>query len=430
MDDTRNGKSLSEKLKSDIKRSRKREETAEFNNFVDTGGGSGGAGVTTQPETDTHKFQNSPTRSIKINISSTSKFVKAEEFEIKWFDKNIDKMLDKSVVFYGASGTGKTKCIYDLVFRMKEHLPKVFVFAPTNEDKHDFDEMIPNLLIYEKFDCSDIKKIYMAQQASASTYNRANNIRILRGLFNKLAGSNEITYINKLDSEHNAKLKNIKGEEPNKEMENYINDYYKTKKIKYFKKIIEERYKKLGKNITEDEAYCITYRYFNPRILVIFDDAINEIRSLMRNKKDGSVITDFFFKGRWAYITHFYAFQDEANLDTGLKKNGYFSIFTDANMARGFFTRVSMMFGPQDKARAMAAIDAIFPSSKDDTEKKYNKLVFARMEENRFQYTRADNTPKFRMCDPIIWKYCEIVAKKQNESAENNPYLNGFKKHL
>jgi hypothetical protein len=149
----------------------------------------------------------------------------------------------------------------------------------------------------------------------------------------------------------------------------------------------------------------------------------------MKQKKDGDVIKNFFFKGRHAFITHFYTFQDETGLDTSIKKNAFLSVFTEPNVARGFFTKTSSSFGAQDKARAAAAIDVIFPASDTDSEKKYNKFVYVRMEKNKFQYTCADEIPKFRMCSPSVWKYCLTVSRKQEETDKNNPYLAGFENH-
>lgn len=373
---------------------------------------------------EVNKFVNN-NAPIKITVPN-SKNVRAEELEIKLFDKNVNNIVNRSVIFYGTSGTGKTFYIRDLMFLMRDMFTKVFVFSPTNEDKHDFNDLVPNLLIYETFTAKDIKKIYESQQAAASVYNKANKIDILEGIFEKIASRDEDEYLKGMEERYAKKFGELTDEEAKNGRKEFIKDMYLETKIKYLKKIIQQSHYKPE---NDDEKYCVTYMNFNPKILVIFDDAINELKAIIKTKKEGDVVKDFFFKGRHAKITHFYAFQDETNIDTSIKKNAFVSIFTDPNVARGFFSKASSNFGAQDKARAAAAVDAIFPLSESDTEKKNNKLLYARMDKNKFQYTRAADHPKFKMCSKYVWKFCLSVEKKDDDN-KDNPYLAGFKKNM
>jgi hypothetical protein len=381
-------------------------------------------------ETDKFVDTNQPMR---VNIAATGRGVKAEELVIKYYDFNVSGIINRSVNFYGPSGTGKTFLMKHIMSLMKDVFTKVFIFAPTNEDNHDFDGIVPDQLIFEEFTCEDIKKIYNSQKAAASIYNRANNLSILDAIFKRVCTQSEEKRITSLDNAYAAKISRLSERDKKGELGKYIDDVYKDRKTSIYKKVVAANCEKLSglSGLTKDEKYCIKYMNYNPRILVVFDDAINELTTLMKIKKEGDIIKDFFFKGRHAYITHFYTFQDETNINTSIKKNAFVSIFTDSNVARGFFTKASTNFGAQDKARAAAAIDIIFPTSDVDSDKKNNKLLFTRLGSNRFQCIRAAGDYKnFRMCSRWTWEFCETVKKKQDDIDKNNPYLKGYDQNL
>lgn len=365
-----------------------------------------------------------------LRVDITNKKSDINNIEVPKFTLSPEKLVDKSAIFYGPSGSGKTALIYDIMYNCRHIFPKVLVFAPTNQEKHDYDNLVPKELIYEEFGVKDIKNIYDHQKAAADVYNTANKEKTLCDLFERVATKEHKTHRDKIfrqkqsmeiaiDTKFNLQSeRKLKREELEIAHSKNIISFYK-KVIKANKQMFD------GFKLSQDEQTALKYINFNPRVLIIFDDAMTEIMALIRegSKNNNDVIKDFFFKGRWAYITHFYAFQDDNRLDSAIKKNAFYSIFTNPNVARAFFGRNSVNFSGQEKIKAEAIIEKVF---KEDDEK-HRKLVYNRVDAvHPFQYAKAELHDDFEMCSKGIRDYCKQIEKNEFEVDRNNPHFKRF----
>jgi hypothetical protein len=309
--------------------------------------------------------------------------------------------------------------------------PKVVVFAPTNQEKHDFDGIVPVPLIYEEFTLKNIKDLYEQQRAAASVYNNANNLKVLHGLFKKVATKKSTTYLQSLlDMKKRALTdieKNYKDVAERKAKKEEVTDLTKGRLIEFYKSMIKPHKEKFvgNKNLTEKEALAIKYLDFNPHILVIFDDAMKEIQALIREgrKSGDDVIGNFFFKGRHAKITHFYAFQDDNGINGDIKKNAFNSFFTQKQTALHYFNAGANSFTPYEKKKSGDIIEQVFNKEND---KRFCKFVYVRNGKMPFQYVIADVREDFKMCSSAIRKYCKKVMKDESEIDVSNPHMNAF----
>jgi hypothetical protein len=363
-------------------------------------------------------------KSFKIQIGG--KNITPEEIEVPWFTKNINMIKNRSIIFYGPSGSGKTALIYDFMYRARYSFPKVMIFAPTNREKKDYEGIVPKQLIYEEFEISDIKNIYDHQRAAAAAFNTANQLEVLEKLYERVATQAHRQYIaticrQKQHAEHEVTRvftdpaeRKAKLEELETMHKNQLVAFYKNKVIKPNVVLLRQM------QLSSDEVMAVKYLYFNPCVLIVFDDAMTEIQALIKKGRasNDNVILDFFFKGRHAYITHFYAFQDDNRLESEIKKNAFISIFTSPNVASAFFGRQATNFTKQDQARANAAIKTIF-SDEDDA--RFRKMVYCRLDTKRpFQYTIADLHDEFQMCSRTIRNYCDSIARKDELMVDKN----------
>jgi hypothetical protein len=308
------------------------------------------------------------------------------------------------------------------------------VFAPTNREKRDYEGIVPKELIYEEFDLSDIKNIYENQRAAAHAYNTANNLTTLKKLFERVATPLQKQHIIKLEAQKQRAeqevKKVIKKPDVRKTRLTELDGRHNTNIKNFYRSIITQRKDLLHQmHLSTDEILAVKYLNYNPRILIIFDDAMTEIMTLIKKGRqtNDNVILDFFYKGRWAYITHFYAFQDDNRLESEIKKNAFYSIFTSPNVASAFFGRSATNFSKQDKARADAAIKAVFAEDEEETGQKYRKLVYSRLDtKHPFQYTVANLHDGFNMCSKDVRNYCKKIAKEEELIEKNNPYLKRF----
>jgi len=348
--------------------------------------------------------------------------------------------LNKSVIFYGPSGSGKTTLMKDLMYITRYLYPLVFAFAPTNYEKHDFDKLIPTPMIFEDFGLKDIKNIFNRQRAAASIYNTANDLAVLNKLFQRIADRRAYSFLERmktLKKKIGRQIESQYSDEPavKKVKLEEIEDNFKMKLIKFYKHVIAPKVKRLNNmNLSKEEQYAVEYIGFNPHTLLVFDDSTSELRSIIKEgKKKGKgedpgagMLNDFFFRGRWNYITHWYAIHDDVGIDPDIRKNAFYSIFTDKSTALGFFTKGANSFSATEKKKAEHIINVIFDTKKAPA---HAKLVYSRLEQ-KFYYVVADTHEDFKMCAHVARRYCDKVHRKNMLIDNSNPYVNRFTEKL
>jgi hypothetical protein len=366
-----------------------------------------------------------------------------EDVIIARFKKDIYALYNKSIIFYGPTGSGKTTLIHDFMYIMRYLFPTVFIFAPTNAETHDYTKLVPMPLIYDSFTLEDIHRLYQRQKACANIYNIANDKEVLQKLYVRLADAHSKQYIGRLAAYREKALRQINdiyrdelGTRKTKADE--LEKTFDTKLVEHYKNTIAPRSHKLdGLNLNEHEQCAARYINLNPNTLVVFDDATTELLDLIKEgkkkkrgettSKNEETIKNFFFRGRWAYITHWYVFHDDAGLEPSIRKNAFYSIFTDKPTALAFFQKPANGFGAIEKKRAEAVINAVFDPAISPSQ--YAKLIYSRMEK-KFYYVIADTHDRFQMCSKVVRDYCVRISRSESDFHDNNPYLNNFTERL
>lgn len=354
-----------------------------------------------------------------------------EEIIIPRFKKSVNAFLNKSTILYGPSQTGKTVLVHDVMYTTRDIFPYVFIFAPTNDENQDYDGIVPAPLIYTtNWGITEIKNIYQRQKAAAAMYKTANNLKVLEKLFMRVATPGAKSFLKKILGLKEKAVKDAESKSTSlsdkKHRLKEIDEVFEARLIIFYKQVIRPNIKRLtAMNLTEEEKYALRYRNFNPRILVVFDDAMTDIMKLLRvgKKQDEEVIKEFFFRGRHAFITHMYTFQDDCKLDSEIRKNAFISIFTSKQVALAFFGRGANNFPMAERKRAEAIINAIFT---EENETRHVKLVYNRLDKTKFYYIIGDEHENFEMCAKIIRLYCEKVCAKGNNFDTSNPYFQKF----
>jgi hypothetical protein len=348
-----------------------------------------------------------------------------EEIIVGRFKKTVHNILNKSIILYGPSGTGKTTIIKDFLYLLQMIFPTAWGFLPTNAEKHDFDNILKRPLIYEAFGLEEVENVYLRQKAAAEIYNNANDLKILDGLFQRIADAAARNFLQKLLYMRNKAIDEAsRGEESEsakKERVTDIQDVFKDRLVKFYKQVINSKINRLKQmNLSKEEQYALQYRYFNPRTCIIFDDAYTEIMSMLKEgrKKNKESIKNFFFKGRWAYITHIYGFQDDNRLDSEIRKGAFHSIFTDKQTAMGFFSRQANGFTPSERKRAETVIGEVFSKAGVAL---HRKLVYSRLDRNPFYYIIADEHADvdIKMCSKATKAFCDFIQNHEKFNTDN-----------
>jgi hypothetical protein len=350
----------------------------------------------------------------------------AQDIRVKFLEKSAKHYLNKSTILFGASNSGKSTILIEILFLLKEHVPIIFVFAPTAESNNAFDGIVPNPLIYKTVEIDILKDIYERQQAATKIYNSVNKLTSLRVLFERIASHTHIETA-KMVYANARNLINKKTEESNtghieKKMSilnlKSMRDEYL---IKLYKSVIRLNKKRLlNMDITDKDRYIIKYLDFNPNCVVVFDDC----GAILKKFQKEEVVKKIIFQGRHSHINLILTLQDDINLDSAIKKNAFVNIFTTGRCASAYFERGSNNFNKKEKDRASRIINYVFSASKKD----YKKIVYLRDDVDPFRYTIAELHNNFKFGCESIWKLCQKIDREQITcDFDNDPLLSAFR---
>src|SRR5271168_1053547 len=211
-----------------------------------------------------------------LKISFRNKTV-TEEILVPRFKKNINLVLNKSIILYGPSESGKTYILRDLMHLTKTCFPIVFAFVPTNTEKHDYDSLIPKPLVFEHFGLKEIREIYERQRMTTEIYNNANNLKTLHSLFDRVSNEESKQFLKELLHLRRKAIMSAEKKTDKKKIEE-IEEIFKTKLTRFYKTMINKSASALQRmDLSQDEKIALRYINLNPRMLILFDDALVEV---------------------------------------------------------------------------------------------------------------------------------------------------------
>jgi len=350
----------------------------------------------------------------------------SQDIKVGYLEKDAKYYLNRSTILFGASNSGKSTILIEILYLLKDHVPNIFIFAPTADSNNAFGDIVPSPLIYKNVDIKLLTSIYNRQKASAKIYNTVNDLNDLKALFLRVADrkSLELARIvsvrasNIIQNKENDLSSNFADKRSTISQIKKVRDEYLSK---LYKKTIKYNRKRLLKiDESEKTKYIIKYLDFNPNCVVVFDDCGAVLKKFQKEE----VVKKIIFQGRHSYINIILTLQDDLNLNSAIKKNAFVNIFTTGRCASAYFERGSNNFSKKEKVLAAKIITHIFDSDRKD----YKKLVYLRDEINPFRYTIADLYDNFRFGSPSLWRLCDKLNRdKKTCDFDNDPLLSAFK---
>lgn len=357
-----------------------------------------------------------------------------KDMEIPWLWDKLDPkyFINKSTVFYGGSGTGKTFLITDFLYLLKRVFYAVIVFAPTNKDNKSYDKKIPDSFIHETMDIENLRSMFKHQSQKTAAYSAANEIDNLESLFFKVASVEENRKMAEIRGEMKIKLqKNKRLPSEEREDPDDIKKYFDNVCAALCKRVIRANKASLRRmsasgKLTKLEKNTLENHDINPKMLVIFDDAIMELVEVLKEgkKTKDDVLKNFFFKGRHKNMTFFYAMQDDTKMGPDIRKNVHISVFTDSASIRSYFMKGNTGHGEIRKKQA----DVIARELLDEDEnaptraKKNEKVIFIKDMPNPWYYYKAKRRGNFKAGSKIFHDIGERIKKEDCELDDNNVF--------
>lgn len=321
-----------------------------------------------------------------------------------------EEFIDRSVIWYGTSGSGKSFHLKFCLNEVKHLFPRVVLFSTTNESSDDFKDIIHDAMIYNELTEHKIIEIVKAQIEMAEMYRQVNELPVLMEVFNVCASTQQKNMFNSIERALQNACAKVSGPENIKASE--ISKLRKTvnKKLIYFLKfcIIPNRNKIDVNKLSETAQLCVRYIDMNPRLLIIFDDCQEEVKELIMKKKSevSMMFKNLFMRGRHNFITHWYTMQDDASLAPALRKNAKVSVLTQNSLAISFIGRTSNSIDPESKKLGLGLCNKLFQGEND-----YRKIIYfkEKTNETKFQYHTAKDPGLFRVGSVVVNEFCDEV---------------------
>lgn len=329
---------------------------------------------------------------------------------------------NKSTALYGVTKSGKSKVIRNILKVLSPDVRQVIVVCPSDLQNGDYsgDGLIEPPLIHYEFDVELLKEIFERNEMMTTIYKKANDLHVLRRLFNKLGIEyirNAVAHIEELRKSNIKKVHDryldaskIAGEvkKINEDFEDVMKRLYKTF-IRKYKKNLDMN------GLDNDERYCLKYLDFDPSMAVILDDCGSSLQSL--SKLDKKVLNDFFIRNRHAMITTLVAVQGDKQIHKDIRLNTFNSIFTDPATANAFFEYKENQFDKEMRAKAKSVISKTLVG--------FQKLLYVREDREFYRFT-AQIFTGFKFGSRYVNEYCKKVKNKAGGLDRTSKYYKVF----
>lgn len=333
---------------------------------------------------------------------------------------NPNDFINRSTILYGASNSGKSFIILDILYNLRDKVDLILVISPSDRQNNTYAGIVPLPCIHYTITDEILTSLWKRQEATSQVHKIASNSETMSLLFNRISGIS-------------AKVEFVKSAK--RKLQESVNEVNKTQPDKAKAKLIIQRLtedcdtlvnKVMMQSIVENrktiiptnqkEQLCLEYVDLNPRLVLVLDDCTD----LLTEYKSHPVIQSMFFRGRWTNLTIIIASHTDKVLAPEIKKNAFIQIFTEERTAHSYFNRTSADLDKDDKKKAETACKAAFTPTN-----KYQKLLYLRDERKFFKLTALYHEP-FAFGSKHLWEFCGKLTTKDDELKADGKYLELF----
>lgn len=328
---------------------------------------------------------------------------------IPQFNDSPTNLLNKSIVVYGKSNSGKTTIIKHFLNKLIRYAPAIFVVCPTEPNHGTYSQFLPKELIH--YDLTPdangdtfLTKFIQWQEGRTVTFNTVNDIKNLLLLYNKLPDKHVNSKIEEIKT---IRKKGNKTEQCDMILCHILKDHiYKN----------ADKYTQVAS--TDADKMILKYTYINPNAIIIFDDCAATFKSMFKSKE----FRDLFYQGRHKKITMILSCQDNTDIEAYIRKNAAISVYTQSAVVMSNFGLASNGYSKHISMYAKDVAGTVFNGAIPHT-----KMVYLENDptDQYFYHMKASITP-IRI-SPVIRKICKKTAAPQIGMPKTNRYANTFK---
>lgn len=357
---------------------------------------------------------------------SNRDIVTKDGLTIPWFEKKADNYLDKTTLIFGGTGSGKTRIIEEILYICKDYIPNYIVLAPRTSDSA-YREKLSARCIKEDLTKEKFELIWQRQVHLTQIYNIANNINVLRELFNKI-NNRTLTIAVQAIMARATEFTNLINRHPHfdfaqkKAQKTLVKEHTDRKLLKMFKNAIRKHKDQLTLlPLSVDERIALEYLDMNPRLMMVIDDCSEKIKIWMKywKKRDrDNPFEGIFFKGRHNFITLVFAAHDDKYVETEFRKNARTTIYTTSQALSTAIGKQGSGFTPAEKKEALKMAASVFHEEIQGV-KTYKKLCYVREDTMPFKYTIATVYDDFTIGSQPLQELASKMPKRDDGIIEN-----------
>lgn len=358
----------------------------------------------------------------------------SDGMKIPWFSKDINNHLDLSTLIFGASGSGKTYVINQILELLTDYCPNYLVIAPPTSDA-PYRKLLPSRCIKDNLTKKKLEKIWKRQTYLTQLYTIANNLETLKKLFTRCADRESIImykavkskcsdFISKVErSNLDFGSKKAKKEEIEKISDARLKLIYRDtikKKLSYFQKNMND--------LSDAEKIAVMFFDLNPRFTLVIEDSSELFKTWMKyfKKDEPNIFESILYRGRHNFITLIIAAHDDTIIDPKLRKNARVVIYTTSQALVTSINKQANGFTTKEKKDMMKCASRIFVDEKKEI-KLHQKFCYVREDTEPFKYMIAELNKNYRLGCSALYNLIDKLPKKDDILSEN-PYIKEINK--
>lgn len=365
------------------------------------------------------KVQKNADESITVNCGG-------ETVVVEKFRPTASLLTNKSVILYGASGSGKTTSIKYILDILRETVPTFLCYCPTNEDNKSYDGIIQDSCISPTMQYTELKKVWEWQSNKKIVYGKVNDYEYLTELATHLGLNVDKGPLTAMEKKYLELRRMILAREyPTKNQDKErLDDEYKKYCVEYLKGIIRQNLSP-DKVLKLDENYKFALQFldFSPNTCIIFDDFTSQLRTLSnfsekdKEEKWRGIMNTYFTTNRHKRLTIIVACHDPTQLLPQIRENAHFSILGTKTMALRYITNTF-----KGDKMALAIAKAIFEES--TAPHKFAKALYDQNNSKWYYFVaKPMGDDMATLGSENVKKYCKSLEAKGRQRINEKPII-------
>jgi hypothetical protein len=367
----------------------------------------------------TVKVQKNADESITVNCGG-------ETIVVEKFNATASTLTNKSIILYGASGSGKTTSIKYILDILRESIPTFICICPTNEDNHSYDGIVQDSCISPNMQYTELKKFWEWQSNKKSIYNRVNDYEFLTELAANLGLNIDKGPLVAMEKKYLELRRMILSREyPNKSQDkDRLDAEYKKYCVEYLKGVIRQNIStEKVLNMGDNYKFALQFLDFTPNTCIIFDDFTSQLKTLSnfsekdKEEKWRGIMNTYFTTNRHKMLTIIVACHDPTQLLPQIRENAHFSILGTKTMALRYITNTF-----KGDKMSLAIAKAIFDEGTQPH--KYAKALYDQNNSKWYYFVaKPVGDDMITLGSENVKKYCKSLETKGKQRMSEKPII-------